>query len=543
MQEYTVYFPFGGSGGGAYGFQQSCQEYKGVVARFRVIGGFDVDPMACTDFEMLTGVSEAQLDLFSRQDYIDFFGNEPPADWHEATPEDILSSTGGEYPDVVFLSPPCKGFSGLLPEKSAKSQKYQALNRLTIRGIQIVLDAFQDNLPGLILFENVPRITSRGALFLKQIKKLLKSYGYLTDDRTHDCGEIGGLGQHRKRYLLIARQKEKVSAYVYLPPKKRVKSIGEIIGPMLMPDDPAAGPMHRLPNLQFKTAVRLALIPAGGDWRDLENINPEHYRLEHIPRKCTYGVQEWDNPGGAVIGNARVGGSQASAIADPRLTDREGRHPGVYRVIKIDEPAPCITGTRFGSGAPAIADPRTGYGENTHKAVYRVNGWEDTSNTVTGATGPNNGAVSIADPRVTGGFSNKYQTLDWDSPASTVTGTPDIQSGAQSIADPRGPKWKNGWKCTGAQGRINEWDKPTDVVLGHSSPRGNGASCVADPRLGCKPRNGTLGVQAWEEPAGTVIGAGDIHTAAAAVRTQEYRQTMNRASGLLSHWTGPGTGL
>jgi len=99
LQEYTVYFPFGGSGGGAYGFQQSCQEYKGVVARFRVIGGFDVDPMACTDFEMLTGVSEAQLDLFSRQDYIDFFGNEPPADWHEATPEDILSSTGGEYPD------------------------------------------------------------------------------------------------------------------------------------------------------------------------------------------------------------------------------------------------------------------------------------------------------------------------------------------------------------------------------------------------------------------------------------------------------------
>ncbi|MFP3380269.1 DNA cytosine methyltransferase, partial [Bacillus sp. SIMBA_069] len=67
---------------------------------------------------------------------------------------------------------------------------------------------------------------------------------------------------------------------------------------------------------------------------------------------------------------------------------------------------------------------------------------------------------------------NKRQILAWDGPASTVTGTQDIQSGAQSIAD---------------------------------------------PRLGCAPRSGTLGVQDWNEPAKTVIGSGDIHAGAAAI--------------------------
>jgi site-specific DNA-cytosine methylase len=518
MQEYKVYFPFGGSGGGAVGFQRSRQEYKGIFAGFKVIGGFDVDPMACADFEALTGVPEAQLDLFSRQDYIEFHGKEPAEDWQEMTSQDILDSAGGEFPDVVFLSPPCKGFSGLLPEKSAKSQKYQALNRLTIRGIQVTLDAFQDNLPGIILFENVPRIKTRGELFLKQIKRLLKDHGYAIDDRFHDCGEIGGLGQHRKRYLLIARHKEKVSSYVYQPPKKRVKSIGEIIGPLPMPDDPAAGPMHRLPRLKMKTWIRLALIPAGGDWRDLENINPAQYRLEHIPRKSTFGVQDWNDPAGAVIGNARVGGSQASAINDPRLPGRDNRHPGVYQIVKFDEPAPCVTGTRFGSGAPAISDPRTSFKDSTHHAIYKVSPWDEPAGTVFGANRPNNGAICIADPRINKrGYSNNYQLLEWNNPASTVTGIPDIQSGAQSIADPRGPIWRNGWKCTGAVGRINEWDKPTGTVIGHSSARGNGASCVSDPRLGCSPRNGTMGIQKWDKPSSTVIGAGDIHAGVAAV--------------------------
>ncbi len=561
---------FCGIGGGQLGFQWASEEYKGIRGVFRSLGGIDADPGACENFRRITGAPAFCMDLFERRYYVAFHGKEPPEGWREVMPQDILTATEGEVPDVVFLSPPCKGFSGLLPEKSAKSAKYQALNNLTVRGIYLTLEAFRYDLPAFVILENVPRITSRGEKLLHTIKGVLESYGYVVPDgKTHDCGEVGGLGQRRRRFTLVARNPKKISNLIYHPPKQKLKSIGEIIGPMLMPDDPAAGPMHRLPNLQFKTAVRLALIPAGGDWRDLENIDPARYRLEYVPRGGgPYGVQEWGEPGSTVIGNASIKGSNAaavadprldpkspkfnhaykiekwdtpagtvaggtgpssgatcisdprlsenigksfngspglmgvidwnkpsqavtgsasasssncpSAVADPRLPARDSRHPGVYRVIKIDEPAPCVTGTRFGSGAPAIADPRTGFKDSTHGAIYKVSNWDEPANTITGANRPNNGAISISDPRV-------------------------------------GPKWRNGWKCTGAVGRINEWDKPTDTVIGHSSARGNGASCVADPRLNCSPRNGTMGVQEWDNPAATVVGAGDIHAGASAV--------------------------
>jgi site-specific DNA-cytosine methylase len=181
------------------------------------------------------------------------------------------------------------------------------------------------------MIENVPRITSRGEFLLKQVKRLVGAHGYLFHEGFHDCGELGGLGQHRKRYLLIARLPEKMNSFIYRPPKRRVKSIGEVIGPMPMPDDRTAGPMHRLPRLKWLTWMRLALIPAGGDWRDLEKLAPEEYRLEYIPRGGgPFGVHEWRQPAGTVIGNASVKGSNAAAVADPRL----GHEPreGVYKV-------------------------------------------------------------------------------------------------------------------------------------------------------------------------------------------------------------------
>lgn len=518
---YKVLHLFAGIGGGALGFQEAREEWKGVRGQYETLVGIDCDPEACEDFRNLTGAPAAQMDLFERRDYIAFHGKEPPMEWREQTPEDIRVACGGRVPDAVFTSPPCKGFSGLLPEKSAKTEKYQALNRLVVRGLFITLEAFRNDLPAFIILENVPRITTRGASLLHTVKGLLQSYGYVFHEGNHDCGEIGGLGQHRKRYLLVARNPEKISQFVYPPPKQRVRSIREILGPLPMPDDPAAGPLHRLPRLQWKTWMRLALIPAGGDWRDLENIRPEEYRLEYVPRGGgPYGVQDWNHPSATVTGNAKVNGSNAANIADPRLTDRNNRHPGVYQIVKWDESGPCVTGTRFGSGAPAIADPRTGFKDSTHGAIYRVSAWDGTANTVTGAMRPNNGAISIADPRIKCKFRpNLYGVASWEEPIGTVIGSVSVTSsnGVGAVADPRVPKWRNGWKCTGAVGRVNQWDSPTDTVIGHSNARGNGAANVADPRLTCKPRSGTMGVQAWDKPGATVIGAGDIHAGAAAV--------------------------
>jgi len=356
-QEFTVLHLFSGIGGAALGFQQAKQEYRGMVGRFRTLAGIDVDPDACTDFKALTGAPAVEMDLFTRYDYVAFHGHEPPDGWTEVTPADLLAATGGEHPDVVFLSPPCKGFSGLLPSQRAASEKYQALNWLVVRGLQLVMDAFTDDLPAVIMLENVPRITSRGEFLLKQVKRLLDRY-YEFHEGYHDCGELGGLAQHRKRYLLIARHREKMTAFIYRPPKRRVKSIGEILGPLPMPDDPSAGPMHRLPRLQWKTWVRLALISPGGDWRDLERIGPEQYRLAYAPRGGAFRVGRWDKPAGTVIGSADVRGSNGmAAIADPRL----GCCPrsGSYKVQSWYEPAATVIGAGdIHAGAAAVADPR-----------------------------------------------------------------------------------------------------------------------------------------------------------------------------------------
>jgi len=553
LMTYGVLHLFAGIGGAALGMQEAESEYRGIRGNFTTLAGIDCDPEACKDFENLTGAPAAQMDLFSREDYIAFHGQEPPENWREVTPADLLKATGGIAPDVIFTSPPCKGFSGLLPTKSAKSQKYQALNRLTVRGLKLALEAYCDDLPGIILLENVPRITSRGAALLDEIKALLGAHGYLFHEGSHDCGTIGGLGQHRKRYLLIARLPAKVASFVYQPPQLRVRSIGEIIGPLPMPDDQAGGVMHRLPRLQWKTWVRLALIPAGGDWRDLEKIAPEQYRLEHVPRSGAFGVQDWDGaantvtaadgpnnatvsvadprlghepregvykvqrfdePSTTVTGAAKVGTSNgATCIADPRLPDRDNRHPGVYRVVRFDEPGPCVTGTRFGSGAPAIADNRIGGGYSNKRKVLE---WNEPATTVTGTPDIQSGAQSIADPRT--GFKDSthhaiYRVGKWEAPARTITGAMRPNNGAPVIADPRLNARKNRRSNSHT---VRPWDGQAHTITGEDSV-GSGAQSIADPRLGCSCRNGLYGVQDWGEPANTVTGARNLHSGTAAV--------------------------
>jgi len=488
VKEFKVFHLFSGSGGGALGFQDAEDEFKGIIGRFRTLGGVDVDPLACEDFKYLTGVQATQMDLFERRDYVAFHGHEPGPEWHESTTEDLWAAAQGEHPDVIFLSPPCKGLSGLLPQKTAETPKYQALNRLVIRGMFVTLETFKMDLPSIILLENVPRISGgRGKKLLHTIKEMLHSYGYVIDDRTHDCGEIGGLGQHRKRYLLIARNPEKVPVFVYQPPKQRVKSIGEIIGPLPLPDDPRGGRMHRLPRLQVKTWKRLALIPAGGDWRNLEKIAPEDYWLEYVPRGGgPYGVMDWDKPSCTVIGNAGIKGSNAAAVGDPRLKHRESSH---------------------GSGASTIGDLRTGFNPSTHTAIYQVNKWGEVSNTVTGAHGPNNGAISIADPRLNqrhGRYSGTYKVIKWDQSCSTILGQTDLQTGALSVADTR-----LGCKPRSGTMGVQDWNQPGKTVIGSGDIHA-GAVAIGDPRLRCNSRPNLYGVADWNEPISTVTGSAHV---------------------------------
>jgi site-specific DNA-cytosine methylase len=531
----TAAILFGGVGGYTAGIKKSLVEAYGGVHTFEVLCSIDFDPVACKNHDLITGEQSAVcMDLFDRNQYRKWFGCEPPAEWKEVTPWDMWVAFGYQVPDYIFLSPPCKGFSGLLPSKSAASEKYQALNLLTIRGLQLCLDACEmygdGELPAFIHFENVPRITSRGKDILSRIKKLLKGKGFAYDIRTdHNLGEIGGLGANRLRFLLLARNEKRVPNFCYLPPKRKLRTIGDVIGPLPMPGDIAAGgPLHRLSRLQWKTWVRLALIPPGGDWRDLNKIDWENYRIMHEPRGGgAYGVQDWSEPGNTVTGQAKVNGSSGcAAVSDPRFDFKESTHTAIYRVSRHDEAGPTVTGAhRPNNGAICISDPRLLKQDGKHPGVYRIVRADEPSPTVTG-TRFGSGAIAIADPRVNGRanrYTDQYRMQDFDKSAATVTGTTDVQSGAQLVADPR-VKTDLMPDSYGVQ----DWDDTAKTIRGNSRIM-QSASSIADPRMKCTPRADTMGVMDWEQPAKVVIGSADVHAGAAAVA--DHRIPDDRESG------------
>lgn len=503
LREIRHFHLFCGLGGGARGFNRGSARVGNMQARFRCIGGIDVSPAAIRDFQRLAGVPGTVLDLFDAEQYAAFHGRLPSSSWRPAGPQDIQRAAGNERPHIVFLSAPCKGFSGLLAETLSQTPKYQALNRLTLRGVWLTLEAFQDDPPELVLFENVPRIATRGRALLDQIVALLRHYGYEVAETTHDCGELGGLAQTRKRFLLVARHKEKVPPFLYEPPKSRLRAVGDILDRLPLPGDiERAGPMHRVPSLQWQTWVRLAFVEVGSDWRSLKRLRVEDgfladFRLapDQPWRNGTLGVQPWTTPAGTVTGNGRPG-TGAFSVADPSIN---GHARSVQLGVRSwSEPAPVVTGKMFVGGGPhAVADPRH-TGPAKFSNIYRVVAWDRHAAAVTSSRD-----VAVADPRPTTGFEGqgKYRITSWREPSGTVISSSTTGNGGFAVADPR-TKWPDGTHTSKLH--VHEFDAPARTVTG-SDRVGSGAMCVADPRTEDR-RSCALGVAAWTDHTGTIAG-------------------------------------
>lgn len=439
---------FCGLGGGAKGFNKGSARVGSMEADFRCIGGIDNDAAAIADFEALSGVPGTVLDLFSRDQYQAFHGCEPPADWHEASAEDIHRATGNERPHIVFLSAPCKGFSGLLSQKKSGTDKYQALNGLTLRGVWLMLEAFKDDPAELVIFENVPRIASRGRHLLDQIAALLRAYGYAVAETTHDCGELGGLAQSRRRFLMVARHQEKIPAFLYEPPKRTLRAVGDILGRMPLPGDESAGPMHRVPRLQWKTWVRLAFVEAGSDWRSLNRLEVKDGKLRDYLIVPEYhsgfmGVRDWTESTGTVAGRSTPSNG-AFSVADPRFNQSAQWNEG---------------------------------------QAYGVRDWSETSGTVTGQQSPGQGCFSVADPRGQS-FAGKYRITAYNEPARTIISGSTTGQGAFAVADPRPAinREKGDHYLTGGHYGVVPWDQQSYAVAG-AARHDNGHWSVADPRM------------------------------------------------------------
>ncbi len=484
---------FCGLGGGAKGFNRGQARVGKTTARFRCIGGIDNDASAIKDFSRLAGVEGTCLDLFSREQYIAFHGHEPPPDWREATPQDLHTAAGHERPHIFFLSAPCKGFSGLLAEGLSKTDRYQSLNALTLRGIWLALEAWKHDPTELFVFENVPRIMTRGRHLLDRIGELLRQYGYAVAETTHDCGELGGLSQSRKRFLLVARHMEKVPPVLYEPEKRSLKSIGSLLSRFPLPGDiEAAGPMHRVPALQWKTWVRLAFVEAGSDWRSLNKLSVENgYLSEYLlmpesrwDNSLQYGVKRWNDASGTIAARSHPANGKFS-VADPRI---DGHPRSVQMGVRPwSETAPVVTGKMMVGGGPhSVADPRLQDAPRFNTA-YRIVPWQSASPAVAGPGGPA-GGLSVADPRHhnwhPGASSAKERVTHWHQHSYTVTGAQQVASGALSVADPRPVAFRNGKENyqTGGHYGVVPWNTPSYAITAHGQ-HDNGFWSLADPRV------------------------------------------------------------
>lgn len=487
-REYTTFGMCSGLGGGAKGFKKAASQVGNMIATWRCLGGIDVDPAAARDFEQLVGVPCTVMDLFTRAMYTAFHGKEPPAGWREATAADIRRAANNEHPHCVFISSPCKGASGLLSEALSRTPKYQALNELTLRCVWLMCEAWKDDPVELIVFENVPRLATRGRHLLDQINQILRHYGYAVNETTHDCGELGGLAQSRKRFLLVARHMEKVPAFLYEPELRRLQGVGTVLGRMPLPGELTGGPMHRVPSLQWKTWVRLAFVEAGSDWRSLNKLAVENGHLRDyliLPERRSghLGVIDWKDPAGTVAGESLPTNGTFS-IADPRFAKSAKWNDGhAYGVLPWDQHANTIAAQQMpGQGYYTVADPRHA-GPAKHNNEFRIVPWDQAAGAVTSAHGT---GQCVQDPRASTGFegAGKYRITGFDEPAGTVIARSDTGQGAYAVADPRpGMRRERGdHYLTGGHYGVVGWDQSSGAVsaaAGHD----NGRWSVADPRL------------------------------------------------------------
>lgn len=438
---YTAWTPFGGCGGGALGLQAAHATVKGIRGRFRLLGGLDIEQKACDTFEYLTGVHQLCSDI------------------RNVTPAKLRAYIGDTAPDLTATSAPCQASSQLITNTKALEPKYEALNELTLVLLQLML-ATWDELSPVMVFENVPNIRNRARKLLDEVRRILQSNGYVVHDEAHelgkfgfmyDAGEVGGLAQSRKRWLMVARCPRRVPAPIHLPPPLRHRAVGEVLESLCLPNDPVGGPMHVMPGISVLNWLRLALIPAGGDHRDLPAQLARYERRYKswiagaVPQANNpnvhagkFRVNDWSGHASTVTTAVQIG-SGAQSVADVRIHNTTP-FSGPYGVTPWDKHSPTVASSGTVRNRPVtVADPRVMAGDKGWwGGVLGVTPWSQHSSTITAQASPTKGAFSVADARVPNAYDRGYGVLAWGDTSPTVAaGSHGVGQGAYSIADHR----------------------------------------------------------------------------------------------------------
>lgn len=585
----------GGIGGIALGFKHAHGVYMlgdtPVKWRYEIVGSCDVNPDRNREFERLVGAPAHVLDLFTRPDYIAYHSafedladesiapalnqlasrstdpdrlvehegrrywrydgqwalvvkwNPPPAGWHEAGVGDMHRIYGAEAPDAMFATLPCQGNSRLLSEAKAATWKYRALNKLIPRWFYLVALSWPDKPVKLLFSENVPGIKHRSKALLADMRRTAKQMGYATQDGDHDAGKVGGLAQSRPRHFWVQRHMATCPPFLYQPKERPLRAIKEVLGPLPMPNDPAGGPMHTLPNIGFETYLRLSMIPGGGDWHDIPGpgewqlrtfdgriVPAEAFSKPYFDKKGQEKTR-WFWPDPAVWGRIFVAEllQGAKFYGDVRLRHQPmGNGRGACWVMDPKKPSGVITADpshRKSGGASTIADDqlqldlRCPDKADRHGSHIRVAPPDGPGGTVTGADHIANGALAGADDRLSllqghmdeDTHGNKYRVVPPTGPAPVVTGAR-FGSGMPGVADDQlrieappdlrvgqeSPKFNDAFN-------VQHEDDTSKTVSGGSGPSCGGLG-VADISLGYEARDNDHAVVDPERPAPTIPG-------------------------------------
>ena len=193
--------------------------------------------------------------------------------------------------------------------------------------------------------------------------------------------------------------------------------------------------MHALPRLSALNWLRLALIPAGGDWRDLP-------AAVAMPRRDArqnggLGVNDWADPAHAVVAEGSVRNTWASVV-DPRVTCQ--RREGSVGVTGWDSPSTTVIAAGIVQNGPwQVADPRLEH--SPRDGGHEVQAWARASHTVIGDARVCKGS-NVADPRLAPSalrHNGKYGIEDWKEPAHTVIGESRTGKSWAAVDDPRLP--------------------------------------------------------------------------------------------------------
>lgn len=158
--------------------------------------------------------------------------------------------------DVLIAGPPCQGFSTLGRQDPLDSRNDLAL---------AVPDWARRCEASIVVIENVPPFLRSSQW--RRLASELSGCGYVVETWELEAADFG-TPQLRRRAFTIASRVGPVAEPTPTPSRRDA-------GSAIFAVVEAGDPMHRWPNPVGIAAQRIALVPAGGDKRDIMRLAPE----------------------------------------------------------------------------------------------------------------------------------------------------------------------------------------------------------------------------------------------------------------------------